>query len=152
MKSVLPPVLLLTIASCNSFLEVDTNEDGKLADGRALWQQAALEDYRFEVVNSCFCDITPIIAEVEVRGGEIVSIVDARTDLPAVDPTGIQTIPGLFDRVQQAIDTQAHILWASYHSSYGFPILIEIDPDSGVRNDEIRIRVRVFEVLPEAEG
>ena len=146
MRSLLPFIVAFA-TGCNSFLDVDTNEDGKLAQALALWESAGLTDYDFTIVNICYCDVQPAIAQVQVRGGEIVSIVDDVTEELAVYPRGIQTIPELFELIQAAIDAPADLLYASYSSRYGYPTLIQIDPDGRVDADELQIQVGRFRVI-----
>jgi hypothetical protein len=80
---------------------------------RNLWNQRNISNYRYTLSNSCFCvpDARgPVV--IEVRNGQTTSITSVATSQP-VDPQLFQqynTIPKLFDVIQDAIDRRAYSL------------------------------------------
>ncbi len=115
-------------------------EESELRIQRAAWQALGIADYDFQMSITCFC-VTDVFRDVDiqVRGNLITAIRYADTGQPvdttAWNPYG--TIETLFDRVQDAIDRQAHSLVVEYDPQLHYPRRIEIDLDQQMADEEI---------------
>ena len=95
---------------------------------KRLWEQA-------NIYNSCFCipDARgPVV--IQVRNGQTTSITSVATGKP-VNPQFFQkydTIPELFNVIQDAINRKASNLDVEYNAKLGYPTKINIDYSSQI--------------------
>ncbi|MBD2505038.1 DUF6174 domain-containing protein [Anabaena azotica] len=122
----------------------------QLTFNRNLWNKQNISSYRYTLSNSCFC-ITdargPVI--IEVRNGKTTSITSVATGNP-VNPDFFQnydTIPKLFNVIQDAIARQASSLTVSYDHQLGYPKQINIDYDAQIADEELFLTVENFQVI-----
>ncbi len=91
---------------------------------RQLWVSKAINGYHFEHRWIYFC-IQDVVAPVDVTvdGSEIVEVryLDDEPHRRATDAAQYYTIPGLFNLIQDAIDTGAYSLEAQYDAEFGYP-------------------------------
>jgi hypothetical protein len=117
---------------------------------RNLWNQRNISNYRYTLSNSCFClpDARgPVV--IEVRNGQTTSITSVATGQP-VDPQFFQqynTIPKLFDVIQDAIDRRAYSLNVRYNHRLGYPTQIDIDYSSQLADEEVYLSIENFQII-----
>ncbi|MBW4454469.1 MAG: hypothetical protein KME55_18170 [Nostoc indistinguendum CM1-VF10] len=122
----------------------------RLKFNRNLWNQQNISNYRYTVSNSCFCigDARgPVV--IEVRNGQTTSITSVATGKP-VNPEFFQnynTIPKLFDVIQDAINRKAFSLDVQYSARFGYPTQINIDYNSQIADEEKYLTIENFKVI-----
>ncbi|HEX8274776.1 MAG TPA: DUF6174 domain-containing protein [Longimicrobiaceae bacterium] len=114
----------------------------QLQKNRGKWAYAGIDDYRYTIRQACYC-FTPTY-QVEVIDGEVVSVTSM--DDPFGGGSG-DTVPGLFDRIQAAMDANPDGLAATYDDVLGYPTSLSVDPSSYVLDDEGGWVVESFEVI-----
>ncbi len=154
-KRVVASIMALTVvlvAACGDSTG-PTDPQTELNANRALWNRSGIVSYRMTMIRTIASDdpamaslvgTTPIL--IQVRDGQVEQRIFATSGVPLGDqfaPT-FPAVPGLFDRIQQAIDQQAIGLAVRYDATYGFPVSIQIDVLAGA-GDEETIRVIEFE-------
>lgn len=112
-----------------------------LAEARARWDEAGLTDYVLEYREICFCP--EILVTVTVRGAEIV---DSQVS-GGFEPGVVHDVPGLFDRVVQAIDHGAYTITATYDPELGHPLELYIDVEEFIADEEQGVSVIGLEPL-----
>ncbi|MEH2259130.1 DUF6174 domain-containing protein [Nostoc sp.] len=122
----------------------------RLRFNKRLWEQANIYNYRITVSNSCFCipDARgPVV--IQVRNGQTTSITSVATGKP-VNPQFFQkydTIPELFNVIQDAINRKAFNLDVEYNAKLGYPTKINIDYNSQIADEEIFLTIENFQEL-----
>ena len=138
-----PPIEIADSAKNNNL------DSRRLQFNRRLWNNQNISNYRYTFSNSCFCipDARgPVI--IEVRNGET-SITSVETG-EAVDPQYFQqynTIPKLFNVIQDAIKDDAFSLNVRYDPRLGYPTQINIDYDSQIADEEIYLTIENLEEI-----
>ncbi len=139
-------LLLLAIATACGGNATGPAEFG-LRSARELWQQAAILDYSVTVERRCVCDGANRPVVVQVSGGAVVSTTDAQTgdpiDISALGP--YPSVEGMFEILQDAVDTDAHDIIATYQIDLGYPLELQIDFDRSTKDDELGYVTSVFE-------
>lgn len=115
----------------------------QLQKNRQKWAFAGIDDYRYTIREACYC-FAPTY-QVEVVDGEVVSVTSM--DDPFSGGGSADTVPGLFDRIQAAMDANPDGLRATYHDVLGYPTSLSVDPSSYVLDDEGGWVVDSFEVI-----
>lgn len=143
---------VVLVAACSDSTG-PTDPQTELNASRALWDRSGIVSYRMTLIRTIGSDdpamaslvgTTPVL--IEVRNGQVEQRIFATSGLPLGEqfaPT-FPAVPGLFDRIQQAIDQQAIGLAVRYDETLGFPVSIQIDVLAGA-GDEETIRVIEFE-------
>jgi hypothetical protein len=128
-------LLALAVAACESPTESATPVPGEPSVQQQVWQQQGIDDYRYVLGRTCFCQALPL-ARVEVRDGQVVDVRDARTGeaLSRQLWTQVLTVDGVFERMA---DAQAHgeAVNAEFHPTLGYPVramIGELAMDAGV--------------------
>lgn len=122
----------------------------RLKFNRDSWNQQNIFNYRYTLSNGCFCipDARgPVV--IEVRNGKTTSITSVATGKPA-NPQYFQqynTIPKLFNVIQDAIARRAFSLNVRYSSSLGYPTQINIDYDSQIADEELYLTIENFQKI-----
>ena len=122
----------------------------KLKFNERLWNKQNLSNYRYTLSNGCFCipDARgPVV--IEVRNRQTVSVTSVETG-QAVDPQFFQrynTIPKLFNVIEDAIKRQAFSLDVEYNHRYGYPTKINIDYNAQIADEEIFLTIQNFQVI-----
>ncbi|MDZ8236564.1 MAG: DUF6174 domain-containing protein [Nostoc sp. ChiQUE01a] len=117
---------------------------------RRLWNKKNISNYRYTFSNGCFCipDARgPVI--IEVRNGQTTSITSVETGQP-VNPDffdNYNTIPKLFNVIQDAINRQAYSLDVDYSPRLGYPTQINVDYNSQIADEEIYLTIENFEEI-----
>jgi|GEM_PF-1252618 hypothetical protein len=150
-SSIMTLAVLLT-AGCGDSTG-PTDPQTELNANRALWNRSGIVSYRMTLIRTIGSDdpamasligTAPIL--VEVRDGQVAQRTFAASGVPLGEQFALTfpAVPGLFDRIQQAIDQQAIGLAVRYDETLGFPVSIQIDVLAGA-GDEETIRVIEFE-------
>lgn len=122
----------------------------RLQFNRRLWNQQNISNYRYTFSNGCFCIPEargPVV--IEVRNGQTTSITSVATGEP-VDPQFFQkynTIPKLFDVIQDAINARASSLTVQYDPRLGYPTQIDIDYNSQIADEEVYLTIENFQEI-----
>lgn len=121
-----------------------------LENQRARWQASGIRDYQYEYRQQCEC--VPALLEpalIEVRRGMVTRVVYQKTGQPASPDAQalFPTIDELFDRIDDAIRSDAAMLIVSYDSALGYPTQIDIDYDLQVVDDEVSIDAAALAAL-----
>ncbi|MDZ7970617.1 MAG: DUF6174 domain-containing protein [Nostoc sp. DedSLP03] len=122
----------------------------RLKFNKRLWEQANISNYSITVSNSCFCipDARgPVV--IRVRNGQPISVTSVATGQP-VNPEFFQkydTIPELFNVIQDAINRKAFNLDVEYNAKLGYPTKINIDYNSQIADEEIFLTIENFQEL-----
>ncbi|MBD2295891.1 hypothetical protein H6G06_21040 [Anabaena sphaerica FACHB-251] len=115
-----------------------------------LWKKQKIANYRYTLTRSCFCTAEargPIV--IEVRNGVTTAVTYVATSKPADKELFKQydTIPKLFDVIQDGINRKAASLTVKYHPKFGYPTQINIDYDFQMADEELYLTVEKFEVI-----
>lgn len=122
----------------------------RLNFNRNLWNKQNISNYRYTLSNSCFClpDARgPVI--IEVRNGQTTSITSVETGQP-VNPeffNNYNTIPKLFNLIQDAINRRADRLDVDYNARLGYPTQISVDYSFQIADEEIYLTIENFQVI-----
>ena len=110
-------------------------------------RQAAILDYSVTVERRCVCDGANRPVVVQVSGGAVVSTTDAQTgdpiEISAVGP--YPSVEGMFEILQNAVDTDAHDIIATYQIDLGYPLELQIDFDRETKDEELGYVTLMFE-------
>ncbi len=139
--AVLVPLVGL-VAGCG----LGSNAVEGLGDAQARWEEAAVADYRFEVIQLCQCDpdsIGPF--EVTVRDGEVVEVTHQGEPPSDRAPEQLFTVERLFAQIEAWRDDD--MLTATFDPEYGVPTEIRADQDVDTDDDETTVTVTGFTVL-----
>lgn len=109
---------------------------------RQLWKSKAIQRYHFEHRWICFCPQEYVaLVDISVRDGPIVGIkfaeVEDGTTKGDPDISRYYTISGLFDIIQEAIDTKAFDIDVKYDAELGYPTAVYIDYDARTADEEM---------------
>ncbi len=131
--------------------EISNNLNSRrLQFNRRLWNQQNIANYRYTFSNGCFCIPEargPVV--IEVRNGQTTSITSVATGEP-VDPQFFQkynTIPKLFNVIQDAINRRAFSLNVRYDTRLGYPTQIDIDYESQIADEELYLTIENFQEI-----
>ncbi|MBD2413828.1 hypothetical protein FACHB389_24275 [Nostoc calcicola FACHB-389] len=123
----------------------------RLNFNRLLWNKQKISNYRYTFSNSCFClpeSRGPVI--IEVRNGQTRSIASVETGQPVQNPEFFDkynTIPKLFNVIQDAINRQAYSLNVSYSPRLGYPTQINVDYNAQIADEEIFLTIENFQTI-----
>ncbi|BAY77722.1 hypothetical protein NIES25_41900 [Nostoc linckia NIES-25] len=140
-----PPIEVAQLAANNNLAQ------RRLKFNRNLWNKQNISNYRYTLSNSCFCIPEargPVI--IEVRNGETKSITSVATGQPVENREFFQkynTIPKLFNVIQDAISRKASNLDVNYSPRLGYPTQINIDYNSQIADEEIYLTIENFEQI-----
>ncbi len=147
MKRIFSICLTLALVACATEQQIEFDEN------RAIWQDAELAHYRYQLNFLCFCSFfesMPLV--IEVQDEKIVSLEpfggDAITedDRRYFEENG--TIDQIFTRLEAAIREDPDYFEARYSLEYGFPTYIRVDYSKEFGDDEFTLIISEFEVLP----
>jgi hypothetical protein len=113
----------------------------ELATRRAAWAARGIVDYQLQVAVGCFCPWPSYPAIIEVRHGAVVALRDTtgRSMGEPREPWSVNTVPGLFDAVEQGA-RRDDVFEVAYDSVYGYPALLRGDARLGLPDDWFWIR------------
>lgn len=125
---------------------VDAEIEVDIALQRFKWDVLGINDYEFEYRDNCFCFWPDEVAppwRVRVIDGAVESAVSISGG-GAVD--GV-TLTDIFDRVQDAADSDPFLLEASFEIAYGYPTNWYVDRDPRIADEEFGQTVLSFTPL-----
>lgn len=138
--------VIIALTSACGLITGTGDDDDDLRDAQARWNSARVQDYSVVVQHLCFCGyVRPV--RVTVRGGAIVSSVDAETGEAVPSYATVRDIAGLFTLIRKAIDDGADKLNVKYDSELGYPTLIDIDYITNAVDDELTVKTSEFQRL-----
>ncbi|MDZ8187585.1 MAG: DUF6174 domain-containing protein [Nostoc sp. ChiSLP02] len=123
----------------------------RLNFNRRLWNQKNISNYRYTFSNSCFCipDARgPVV--IEVRNGQIKSVTSVETGQKVPNPEYFDrynTIPKLFNVIQDAINRRAASLDIDYNAKLGYPTEINVDYNIQIADEEIYLKIENFQKI-----
>ena len=122
----------------------------QLRQHRQLWRNQNISSYRYTLQVSCFC--TPEVTQpvvIEVRNNRVTSITAANTGKPVNQEYFRQynSVPKLFNIVQNAIAKNAASMSITYHPTLGYPTQINIDKDAQMADEEIYLTIENLQVI-----
>ncbi len=129
---------------------VERSNASQLQQNRKLWRSQNISSYRYTLRVGCFCipEVTqPVV--VEVRNGRVTSITAANGGKP-VNPEYFKqynSIPKLFNLVQNAIAKKAERVSVTYHPSLGYPTQINIDESAQIADEERYLTIENLQVI-----
>jgi hypothetical protein len=151
MKKITLLFLVLILAACTPGGETGT----ELSRNKQKWQDANVTHYTFQLSVTCFCPVAGVMPmTVEVKDGEVVSLVDVNGDaFPSTDPLNdliekYVTIDRIFSELNSDSVQGAERLEITYDPTYGFPSDVVIDFVEEVADDELYLSITGFEPLP----
>jgi hypothetical protein len=106
---------------------------------RQLWRETGGIRYRMiERVRYFGLFDYPHLVAMEVRNGEIVLIRDVWTGAEVVNPPAdvYRGVEGIFDLIEEAIDTHADRIAVQYEPHFGIPIDVWVDYDEDLYDEE----------------
>ena len=128
----------------------NSNISQQLQRNKQLWARQKISNYRFTLRRSCFC--LPKATEpvtITLRRGKVTSVV-AASNGQATNPEYFEeynSIPKLFDIIQDAIAKKAHRISVTYHPTLGYPTQISIDYNQQMADEEISLTVEQLRVM-----
>ncbi|MCP5346305.1 MAG: DUF6174 domain-containing protein [Gammaproteobacteria bacterium] len=141
-------VLLLMFLGINA-MYAEHPELPKLREMDVLWKSQQPDNYSFVVEEFCFCDNQFPYTVVESRGNIFVY------PLPDMEEVYYQvfsmpedpiSIDDVFNMAFEGMRNKDNVT-VEYDTRYGFPILIEIDPQSGTFDDDYSVVISDFKIL-----
>lgn len=144
-----------------SFLSGCKNSDNDSAEQQALndalnkWTAADTGNYTFEYRRLCFCPQEfndPMM--VNIVNDSVLSAISLATNLPVIDDVRdtINSVEGMFDLLQEAIDTRANTITVNYNDELGYPESIYIDYDEAVADEELSFTADNLVLLTDISG
>jgi hypothetical protein len=119
----------------------------QLQKNRQKWAATGIDDYSYDIRNTCYCFMPTY--RVEVIDGEVVSVFNLNEPVSDSGPAyggPADTVPGLFDRIQAELDAAPDGLRATY-AELGYPTSLTVDPESNTIDDEYGWVVENFQVI-----
>jgi Family of unknown function (DUF6174) len=132
------------LAACSDATGID-GEPMDLSQAQRLWEARQVDDYRMTVrLGGAWISGTAVI---QVRDGITVSVqsVGDRQPLPVEEFASYDSVEDLFAVLQYAVEGGADGIDAQFHSRYGVPVQVHIDPSSGWLDDEHGFWVESFQ-------
>ena len=121
----------------------------RLEFNRRFWNQQNISNYDYTLSNSCFCigDARgPVV--IKVRNGQTSSITSVATGKDVKEYfQNYNTIPKLFDVIQDGINRKAFSLNVRYNARFGYPTQIDIDYNSQIADEERYLTIENFKVI-----
>jgi hypothetical protein len=96
----------------------------EIAQKRALWQSQNLHFYTIEETISCFCAYSGQPIAIQVDADTVTSVRLVATG-QEISKQGWQTVPQLFDYIEQLIVTPDYTVKVTFDPAFGHPTLIE---------------------------
>jgi hypothetical protein len=142
MRSLLALSSLLGALSVGCGSEPASLEQSQLDSALQTWDSQHPAQYSFTWRQSCECTSeTTQPIQITVSGNAIVSAVYVETQQPvsAGVRSGLMTIEGVFDEIQQAIVDGAYAVTVTYDPSSGAPLTVGVDYDELVADEELAL-------------
>jgi uncharacterized protein DUF6174 len=129
--------LLAVATSCRDAVGPD-RQTTDLEAAHQLWRSQNLHTYAFTLQRTCFCANVHRLY-VLVLSDTVAGVLDLETAKPVDRQLG-ETVEGLFNFIQDAIDRPAQSIHAEYDAVKGFPTAIDYDGAARIADDEVSFR------------
>lgn len=120
--------------------------DAALAEARARWAEAGIDDYQFTIQTICFCQQSVVgpfrVTVVDGVTTDIVNLEGGPVDADTRRAVPL-TVDALFAKVAEALD-RADDLVVAYDGTFGIPTSIDIDWIVNAIDDETTFEVTDF--------
>lgn len=120
------------------------------------WQAADIRDYRFVLMVGCYCPMEAMMPmTVEVRDGNVVSVVDANGVVVAQDNPGndfflqYTTIDRIYTELTSSRFVEADKLTITFDATYPVPATVSADFIEMAVDDELYLGISGFTVVSE---
>lgn len=132
-------VLAATMAACG-LVDPDPWEARReqLEQARAVWESAGIDSYVYDLTRICYACGGGRLAVTVTDGVVTGAVGDEGEPVPEGALPTVETVGGLFDVVERAIDREADGFEVRYDPELGYPTLIDLDPDRHAIDEEIR--------------
>lgn len=124
-----------------------------LANSRALWDAAGINDYEYTYQRVCECHPNQMADTiVTVRAGHVVGVRYARDDyaqevaVAAEKVSWYRTIDDVFSLVETA-QASAAVVRVSFDAQHGYPASVYIDYVTDLVGDEVDLKITRFAPL-----
>lgn len=107
---------------------------------RGRWVGLGIEDYEYAFQRFCFCAppyTDPV--RIQVTGGQVAHVVSDRTS-DTLSPGDFPSVDGLFALLEEALDSGAYDVQASYDPALGYPTSLYIDRDTRIADEELAVQ------------
>jgi hypothetical protein len=145
-----PALIVAALSGCAGLLD-DGDEQQTQAYRNALarWEALNIDDYTYTFSLACECGTARELRDVvvTVENGTVVSRVykeEPGVTAPETIFGAYDTVEELFDVVASSIAKNADVLNVGYHPTFGVPVLVQVDPSTGVGNDYLIFEVEEF--------
>ncbi len=122
------PLLFLAMAACDT-------EAGRLHNARNRWRDASISDYSFRYQTTGFAAGDDL--QITVVGGAVTDARQLTGEFP-VSTDDAPTIETLFDRIDDALDSDRVDVSVTYDDALGFPVHAYFD--GGEEGDGFAVR------------
>jgi hypothetical protein len=136
--------LTLAITALGAGCTSASKDQTDLETNRALFTQPPLPSYAFTWELSCFCGPDPVRPiRITVVRGDITSAayVDDQQPVSESIRTGLKTIDGVFDLIQQRLDEHADEVTVAYDPDRHYPTSVFIDITKQAADEEISLKL-----------
>ncbi len=124
-----------------------SGDDHGLGTARMRWVNQLPSSYSFTWTQSCDClsDMTRPI-RITVASGQITSAVFADDQQVVGEPIrrNLQTIDGVFDEIQAALDQDAEEVTVDFDPTRGYPRSVFVDYSRQVADEELILQISNF--------
>ncbi len=139
-------VVSLVAAGAGCAASSDSQAEEELASQRMLFSRVSRPSYAFTWQMGCFCGretTRPI--RITVTDGSITNAVyvDDQQPVSATIRADLRTIPGVFDRIEAALDTADEVT-VTYDRELRYPTSVFIDRSKGAADDESNLELSDF--------
>jgi hypothetical protein len=116
----------------------DTEVSAALAQARAQWAAANVQDYVLEFRTLCYCTPTPSPYRVWVRADRPIEVRDVNGVVvaPEVWAGWRLTVSDWFDETEDWLGRHPDFMSACFDADLGYPRRTSVDPDSGQADEE----------------
>ena len=120
-----------------------------LEENYARWKKLGIVDYTITQQKLCFCADRGMKAIIQVRGNNIVSVIDSITaqQIPQDRWQWFKTIDGLFQTAISAQNSKPSNMNLHIEQQYGFPDRIWVDPSAQIADEEYGFTTTSFRVM-----
>ena len=147
-RFILIPMLGSIVLSGGGSLNNHQFEIAKLKEARQKWVSSEISNYRFTLLRECWCYWGDV--EIEVLDNEKQSRIDAKSR-ESVKTYG-DTIDDLFaiilKEMQSNLRNKPDVIYSTeYDSTFGYPLIIEIDYVHRMADNDITYTINNFEII-----
>lgn len=138
----LPLAFALALAACTGSGSTTPEETELEAKRTTFHQNMADNNYSFHWRQSCECtQETAAEMLITVTNGAISDAIYVETEqqVPTSVRSRLLTIDGVFDKIQDAIDEDAHMITVVYDTELGYPKSVAVDYSEQIADEELSL-------------